>query len=240
MTPASATVRAIICDVYGTLLKVGPAPQGAAERWRCDVQNIAGPSMGVALKDFDIRCASVVAAEHAARRAAGEPFPEVDWIAVVRSAMPGLVDAPTGADRATLVSSLHAGCSRTCTAMPGALAAMESLRASGLLHGIASNAQHYTRDELTGAGFPDTFFQPELCFFSGEHGFAKPSPRVFAMLTEKLAAHGIAPHETLMVGDSIEKDIAPAAAAGWQTWQIAPDNPERSWEQIKDRITRFR
>jgi putative hydrolase of the HAD superfamily len=106
------------------------------------------------------------------------------------------------------------------------------LHDAGIRLGIASNAQTYTVAELHDAGIPFRVFDDSLIFLSGAHGFAKPSPRVFAFLTERLAESGIAPHETLMVGDSIENDIAPAAAAGWQTWRIHPDNPERSWELL--------
>jgi FMN phosphatase YigB (HAD superfamily) len=207
---AGGAVRAVICDIYGTLLHAGPPPEDAAERWRKGCQEIAGQC--VTLEEFDQRCAEAVKAQHAARRGGGEPFPEVDWPAVIRAAIPALDHT-----RALLLSSLHAACRRNCTAMPHAVEALALLRAAGIVVGIASNAQHYTRDEMTAAGFALTDFHPRLSFLSGDHGFAKPSPRVFSFLTEQLAALGIAPHETLMIGDSVENDIAPAKAAGWRT-----------------------
>jgi HAD superfamily hydrolase (TIGR01549 family) len=116
--------------------------------------------------------------------------------------------------------------------MPGALAALQSFTDAGVLLGLASNAQHYTRDELALAGFSLDQFHPALSFLSGDHGFAKPSPRVFQFLTERLAALGISPSETLMIGDSIENDIFPARAAGWQTRLISgtEENPWRDEE----------
>ena len=207
---AGGAVRAVICDIYGTLLHVGPPSADAAERWRKGCQEITGQC--VAMEEFDERCVEAVKAQHAARRGAGEPFPEVDWPAVIRASIPAL-----DYTRTLLLSSLHAACRRVCSAMPHAVEALASLRAAGIVTGIASNAQHYTRDEMTAAGFALTDFHPRLCFLSGDHGLAKPSPRVFALLTERLAALGIAPHETLMIGDSVENDIAPAKAAGWRT-----------------------
>ncbi len=219
---AAGAVRTVICDVYGTLLHAGPPPPDAVERWRRACQEIAGQSL--TLEEFDARCAATVAEQHTARRAAGEPFPEVDWLTVVRTAMPGMDNA-----RARQLSELHASCSRTCTALSGAVEALRFLHAAGILSGIASNAQHYTRNELTAAGFTLANFHPELVLFSGNHGFAKPSPRVFALLTERLAALGIAPHETLMIGDSVSNDLVPARAAGWQTCQVK----EGVWEAIR-------
>ncbi|HWB02342.1 MAG TPA: HAD family hydrolase [Verrucomicrobiales bacterium] len=214
-------VRAIICDIYGTLLEPGPPPPDAAERWERGCESIAGRTMR--LTDFDRLTADAVASQNALGRAAGEPFPEVDWLAIVQATIPGLT-----LEQAVSLSLLHAACSRTCGAVPGALGALEVFRNAGVVVGIASNAQHYTWHELEAAGFHRYLFESALCFLSGEHGFAKPSPRVFAWLKERLASLGIAPDEALMAGDSMEKDILPARAAGLKTWLIGNDD-EHSW-----------
>ncbi len=49
---------------------------------------------------------------------------------------------------------------------------------------------------------------------SSRIGFYKPDPRIFAAA---LANLGIHPHDAVMVGDSIEKDCAPARAMGMAT-----------------------
>ena len=217
--------RAVICDIYGTLLRVGPPPVDAPARWLRECKSLTGQS--IPLHEFNIRCAGAIASQHALRRASGEPFPEVDWPAVVQSAVPSLTDNGQTLD----LSVLHAACSRTCVAMPGSLTALKFLTDAGVLLGLASNAQHYTRDELTLAGFSLDHFHPALSFLSGDHGFAKPSPRVFQFLTERLASLGILPSETLMIGDSMENDILPARAAGWQTQLISgsAENPWSGW-----------
>jgi FMN phosphatase YigB (HAD superfamily) len=63
-------------------------------------------------------------------------------------------------------------------------------------------------------------FEPDLCFWSFEHGFSKPDPHVFQILTARMAAQGMQPQEVLMVGDRADNDIEPAQAFGWQTWQL--------------------
>lgn len=245
-----AGVRAVICDVYGTLLQVGPPPENAEELWKSACSDLHAsliedePSLEdaaanwpegclglgiplITLLDFNARCDSRTAAENALSRAAGEPYPDQDWVEMVFAEWPGLHYYPEVKPFVEWCR-LHARCCRTCVALPGALQTLEAARNAGLLLGIASNAQTYTISELHDAGIPFGEFDDKLIFLSGAHGFAKPSPRVFAHLTEKLAAIGIAPHETLMIGDSLENDIAPAAAAGWRTWHIGP----RTWAEL--------
>ena len=223
MNEALAGVRAVICDIYGTLLAVetpGCGPLG----WEGACQGWTGRR--IPLEMFNARCAALTAEANAVRRQAGEPYPEVDWFAILRGVVGG--ELPGGAEALRLLSNHHARCVRHCTAMPGAVEALRHLHDGGVRLGMASNAQDYTRWEMENARVPLEMFDPPLCFLSGDHGFAKPSPRVFATLSEKLAALGIAPHETLMVGDSLENDIIPAAAAGWRTWHLGP----RTWAEL--------
>lgn len=215
--PSSPEVRAVICDLYGTLLKVLPPPADAAERWASGLVALL-PGPVPPLTAFNQLCREIITGRNESRRQTGEAHPEVDWLEVIMEALPA-----EDRVRAAAISRLHAACSRTCVAMPGAAEALEHLRKQGVLLGIASNAQDYTRLEFTGAGFRFGDFESDLVFLSGEHGFSKPSPRVFSLLTEWLALRGIAPGEILMAGDSLENDIQPATVAGWQTRLIGAE-----------------
>jgi FMN phosphatase YigB (HAD superfamily) len=255
LTDDLSGVRAVICDVYGTLLQVGPPPENAEELWSSACRDLCArlrrdemPPEGAAdfwqegclglgtpplsLLDFNARCEAWIAAENARSRSGGEPFPDQDWMEMVLAEWPGLRALSVGAF--VEWSWLHASCCRTCSALPGALQTLEAARNAGLLLGLASNAQTYTVSELHESGIPFGDFDDKLIFLSGAHGFAKPSPRVFALLTERLAGLDIEPQETLMVGDSLEKDIVPATAAGWRTWHIGP----RTWEELRTALER--
>ena len=218
-------VRAVIFDVYHTLLSVGPGPEDAAEQWVALWQENFGPAPSLSLLDFDEACRVVVGQDHARRLLDGVAWPEVDWPSVAVGAAADL--AGLSPEKLDLFLSSHAKLQRRTHAMPGAAAFLTKIRASGILTGIASNAQRYTFAELTAAGIPPDSFAPDLCFWSFEHGFSKPDPAVFAPLTKKLAAWGIAPPETLMIGDRPDNDISPARAAGWQTWLF-----EGSWPDL--------
>ena len=52
-------------------------------------------------------------------------------------------------------------------------------------------------------------------------GVRKPDPQIFRL---GVAALGLQPQETLMIGDSQEKDILPAQSMGCQTFQITPSS----------------
>jgi putative hydrolase of the HAD superfamily len=238
--PSFPEVRAVICDLYGTLLKVLPPPRDAAERWRTGCEALLPAAQGITLPECDARCREAVREAHRRRRESGEMFPEVDWREILATVFPALrvvnrnPESPAPregiSERASVLARLHAACSRTCVAMPGAQRVLEQLAARGVLLGVASNAQEYTRAEFTGAGFSFGDFAADLTFLSYEHGFAKPSARVFTLLTAALAARGIAPAQTLMVGDRADNDLAPAAAAGWRTWQFSETRGD--WGQL--------
>ena len=53
-------------------------------------------------------------------------------------------------------------------------------------------------------------------------GVRKPDPQIFRL---GVAVLGLEPQETVMIGDSQEKDILPAQSIGCQTIQITPSSP---------------
>ena len=57
-------------------------------------------------------------------------------------------------------------------------------------------------------------------------GVRKPDPQIFRL---GVAALGLQPQETIMIGDSQEKDILPAQSIGCQTFQITPSSPLSSF-----------
>lgn len=234
--------RAVIFDIYRTVLDVGPPPDDAdvqwAALWR---ERLGGGGARLTLAEFRAAAETEVAREHAAARAVGIAFPEVDWPAVVRAAMPEVaaLDAAGQADFVFRQTEL----SHTVRLMPGAVAVLSLLHERGVRLGIASNAQAYTLRELAealaGTGAEPAWFEPALSFWSFEHGFSKPDAHVFRLLTARLRARGIAANETLMVGDRLDNDIAPAQAQGWQTWQMGEGDGRSGgdWAQLAAALT---
>jgi len=236
--PRTLNVRAVLFDIYGTLLEAGPPPPDAASRWIALCRRALGGPLGPDLQQFGDACKAAIAREHAAAQTVGIAFPEVYWPAIACEALPELSRLTVAARDDFLLA--HAGLTHTVRLMPDAAATLKSLAAAGLTLGIASNCQPYTLRELdlalTAAGLAPDIFAPDLCFFSFAHGFSKPDPHVFRLLTARLRARGIAPAATLMIGDRLDNDIEPARAQGWQTWRPSPGG----WPALRDRLLRQR
>jgi len=215
-------IRAVIADVYGTLLGVGPAPTDAEARWEFLWEDKLRITARLSLKEFSAACDAVIAREHAAARQHGIQLPEIYWPGVVSEVLPELARLVEAERDEFLYRQAQAW--HTVRLMPGAPEILRALAGAGVRAGIASNAQAYTIRELdvalAGAGLSRACFTPDLCFWSCEHGFSKPDPHVFRLLSARLQRYGIKGVETLMVGDRWDTDIEPARAQGWQTWLL--------------------
>jgi FMN phosphatase YigB (HAD superfamily) len=217
-------IRAVIFDVYTTILEIGPPPPDADALW----QRLFGEMLGIipplTRTQFSAATAQVIARRHADARSRGIQWPEIQWPSVVLEVIPNLACLPARKLDDFLLNQMQIG--RTLRLADGATECLRWLNKTHHLLGIASNSQAYTLRELdaalSGAGLKLSMFDPDLRFWSFEHGFSKPDPHVFRMLTARLEARGISPAETLMVGDRLDNDIEPARAFGWQAWQLTP------------------
>lgn len=222
-------IRAVIFDVYGTLLEVTPAPADAAERWAELCQRTFGGPPRLSPDEFAAACQRVITDEHVRAGALGVQYPEVYWPAIVVDVLPEL--AGRGESERDQFLFEQAGLWHTVRLMPGAADALRLLMSRGIRLGIASNAQPYTLRELdqalATAGLSSAIFAPEICFWSFAHGYSKPNPHVFRQLAARLRPLAITAAETLMVGDRIDNDIAPARAHGWRTWRLANDSRDQ-------------
>jgi FMN phosphatase YigB (HAD superfamily) len=217
-------IRAVICDIYGTLLEVGPPPPDAEARWSRLWRTHVGTSRAPTLHELEDAVRQRIPSHHAAGRARGLIQPEIDWPALAADAFPDLNQLPPTIRPEFFFQ--HARLRRSTRLAPGAADCLRALHQSGRLLGIASNAQACTRLELARSladhGLDCSLFTEAASFFSYQHGVAKPDPRVFQSLAHHLLSLGIEPSETLMVGDRLDTDIAPATAAGWATWLLHP------------------
>lgn len=227
------TPRAVLFDVYATLLRVGPPPPDADAQWNRLFLDFFGATPRLGRLEFSVASNQCVAQQHTLARARGILFPEVQWPAIVAEALPEFASLPQAQQEEFIFRQMQIG--RTLCLQAGAKEVLTFLRERGCLLGIASNSQAYTlrelREYLAPAGLSLDLFDPGLCFWSFAHGFSKPDPHVFQMLTARLAARGLAPDEILMVGDRVDNDIEPARAFGWQTWLLAaasaPSKPDQ-------------
>ncbi|MCU0785507.1 MAG: HAD family hydrolase [Verrucomicrobia bacterium] len=217
-------IKAVIFDVYTTILEVGPPPPGADALWQRLFGEMLGITPPLTRTQFSVATAQVIARLHAHARSRGIQWPEIQWPSVVLEVIPSLAALPAHKLDDFLLNQMQTG--RTLRLANGAAECLRWLYETHHLLGIASNSQAYTLRELNaalqGTGLNLSVFDRDVCFWSFEHGFSKPDPHVFRILTARLQARGIRPAETLMVGDRLDNDIEPARGYGWQTWLLDP------------------
>lgn len=232
-------LRAVICDIYHTLLAVKPPAADAETRWLAFWDSIPGMKRRMSMEKFSAATKAIIDREHAVARANGVAHPEILWSRVLKEAVPELAHLPPAICDELLwqqAQFLH-----TVQLMPGAAEALRKLQAKGIVLGLASNSQPYTLRELdaalASAGLSRQLFDPALCFFSFEHGFSKPDPAVFRLLSKKLESRGISTEQILMIGNRLDNDVLPAKAQGWQTWHFteqtsAQTDQQGNWHQF--------
>jgi putative hydrolase of the HAD superfamily len=93
-------------------------------------------------------------------------------------------------------------------AFPDVEPALDDLSASRRLAVLTNGAPDLQREKMEGAGL-DRYF--EAVVISGDLGFGKPDPRIFAVALDALGASA---GEAAMVGDSINRDVRAAQRAG--------------------------
>jgi|ERR1051325_4355371 FMN phosphatase YigB (HAD superfamily) len=237
-------IRAVIFDVYGTLLQVGPPPTDADARWRSLFRDAFHAEPKLSRLEFAVACNHLIAQRHASAHARGISFPEICWPSVVAAVLPEFARLAAGAQEEFLFQHIQTG--RTTHLHAGAAEALRWLAGNHCALGIASNAQAYSLRELAeglgSAGLDLSAFERELCFWSYQHGFSKPDPHVFQILLTRLEARGIGPAETLMVGDRLDNDVEPAQAQGFQRWWLS-ENPSSTglagdWKKLSEWLRR--
>ncbi|SRR6266851_4332578 len=90
---------------------------------------------------------------------------------------------------------------------PAAIRTLDMLAAHYRLALVTNGAPAVQREKLEATGLGARF---EAAVISGELGIGKPEPGIFAAALGKL---NVAPSDAVMVGDSMERDIAGARAA---------------------------
>jgi len=224
-------IRAVIFDIYGTLLisgsgDVGPAAAEDDEQALLAALDDAGLPPPASGRGTEILHREILAAQ-ARRREQGIEFPEIDILSVWQQVLTAL-DLPAPSARQLQTFALSYECRvNPVWPMPNMAQTLSGIRDLGLAMGIVSNAQFYTPTLLqhfSGMSLDTLGFRKELCVWSWREQEGKPSRALFKKVLRPLQAqHGITPQQTLYVGNDRLKDIWPAASLGMRTALFAAD-----------------
>ena len=239
-------IRAVLFDVYGTLLISGSGDVGTLSENRKESSfSEALSAAGITFRgDGSTGISQLVAAiekSHADSRADGIEFPEVDIVAIWKHTLSslasgGMIDRREHPDsqlqRLAVEYELR---SNPVWPMPTADACLQALSESEIMLGLISNAQFFTPimlNELLGGDKAATVFDGALQFFSYEHQQAKPGRYLYELARDALSQRGVSASETLFVGNDMLNDIFPAHQVGFRTALFAGD--ERSLRMRSD------
>lgn len=239
-------VKAIIFDIYGTLLV---SASGDIEQAEISGNNLktAFRNAGVAFTDAGMENDDKLTADLLSRfvklihqhqerhRNNGKPFPEVDirkvWADLIEYALTQkILKKETDYDpvKLTFIFELL---SNQVWPMPGMKEIIRYLNDKDYPLGIVSNAQFYTpvmmNYFLSGKISSDEnirYFDPDLTVFSYRLLKAKPDASVFEPVLNNLKKkYGIPPEEAVFVGNDMYKDIYTAGISGMKTIFFAGD-----------------
>jgi putative hydrolase of the HAD superfamily len=239
-------IRAVLFDIYGTLLVSGSGDVGTAhEVTRDDALRGALEEAGLLrhgqpLARSEGLLEQIILQHHERARREGIEYPEVDILEVWGDALAALGLPPAAPEALRRLAAAYECATNPVWPMPGMPEILDWLAGRGWPLGIVSNAQFYTPltlEALTGRDLPALGFDPSLCAWSWQLREAKPSPRLFRLVLRRLEKrHGIAPQEVLYVGNDMLKDIAPARALGLRTVLFAGDRRSLRLRQGDPRV----
>lgn len=235
--PALSGIRAVLFDVYGTLVisgsgDVGTTRQAACEAAVSEALTACGAGMDSPLDRGTELLFAAIERSHARSRARGIEHPEVDavevWAEVVRDlAAAGAIEKEIWeSGELERLAVEYEGRANPVWPMPGVRECLEGLRSKGLVLGIVSNAQFYTPllfEALLGTPIDAWGFEPELQIYSYRHGRAKPGTELHQAAARALDLREILPSEVIYVGNDVLNDVLPAATVGFRTALFAGD-----------------
>lgn len=245
--PKLTGIRAVIFDVYGTLLVSGSGDislasegsrGGAALEALRAVQGESATGTDGSPLSGDALVAHLHDAVHAAHAASASEHPEVEIRDLWREVF-GELGVQLNATQIEHFAVEYECRVNPIWPMPGLVETLEGLVGAGKQLGIVSNAQFFTPlsfAPLSGKPLGGWGFDPAICVWSYEHREAKPGKFLYERCAEALAARGLAPQEALFVGNDLRNDVWPAQQVGFKTALFAGDARSLRWRRDDDRL----
>lgn len=229
-----AAIRSVLFD-YGLTLVTFSRPDASLQRAYTDIAARIAGRLGIDPPD----AATLVTQVHdrvdaaIARHAAAASLEEIDVAEVYREAYASLdVALPDeGLDEVQRIE--QEAWLDGVTVVAEAPEVLARLRSAGLRLGLCSNAPYRTasmRAQLVHVGLAPLL---DSATFSGAVGWRKPSPRIIESALRDLRADAAT---TVMVGDSMEEDIAAAHASGLRGVLVGAAASQNSADAVIERL----
>lgn len=242
--PKLAGIRAVVFDVYGTLLVSGSgdisltsgAARGEAASEALTAVGIEKPVDGQRVVETLLQA---IQRDH---RESPHEFPEVEIRDIWRTTLDDF-GVQLGEEAVELLAVEYECRVNPIWPMPGLEDCLTTIANGGLLLGIVSNAQFFTPlafPALTGQSLDQWGFAPDWCVWSYAHRRAKPGVFLYEQAAAALAERGVSPGETLYVGNDLRNDVWPAQRVGMRTALFAGDQRSLRWRKDDSRVAGVR
>jgi len=216
-----STLRAVIFDLWGTLITDTPELSGEREKARLEGLASALAASGLSYRPAEVERAYRQAAEESQRlQAQGRDLPSRERAALFLRQLDSELAARATPELLAALERSPIEVARRFPPrlIPGAVETLEAVRRAGHLTGLISNTGATPgpalRPVLAGHGLLALL---DVATFSDEAGECKPAPGVFR---RTLSALGVEPAEAVFVGDTPELDVAGPQQVGMWTVQI--------------------
>ncbi|WP_457571878.1 HAD family hydrolase [Desulfovulcanus sp.] len=254
-TSLSIRPRAVIFDVYGTILisAAGDIGHDAAQDsekafWQAlELSGLIDAGFAAGSLDSEVRITEVlrdlIRQEHNRKKEAGIQYPEVDIVDIWQKLLAVLGLKVVSKEAVCSLALVYELRVNPVWPMPGLTKTLSTLQQRGVVLGIISNAQFYTPlilETLLETSLSELGFGNDLCIWSYKEGVAKPAVALFEKLQQRLAKYNISPQEVIYVGNDMLKDILPAMQIGWKTALFAGDRRSLRWREGDKRVVGLR
>ena len=240
-------IRAVLFDVYGTLLVSGAGEVGTTKDVPVETDlsaclTAAGFSgdteeAGICLAD---RLRREIHGLHEVRREEGVEYPEVDILKVWQEVLyalraEGLLRGNVTGEAVQRLAVEYECLVNPVWPMPGMVETLHGLRDRGIKLGLVSNAQFFTPLLFAAFGYAtweELGIVETCCAWSYELLEAKPSPNLFEKALQVLEeSHGIRAEEVLYIGNDMWNDVWGAAKMGMPALLFAGDTRSLRWRE---------
>lgn len=233
---AIGRVKAVIFDVYGTLIRSGAGdislaqPANQSEIIRRLLQS-GGFELAKSSANYASQFNQEIQRRHQESRRQGMDFPEVDileiWSALIRQWTRQNSINPLGLSNLRRLAIEYECAVNPVWPNEGCREIIDHCRRAGLRLGIVSNAQFYTPlmlEALLGKTPSALGFHPALQLWSYLEKRAKPDPALCETIARRLQSQfRIQRKETIFIGNDMRKDIWSAQQAGLRGVLFAGD-----------------
>ncbi len=234
-----AGLRAVLFDVYGTLLisasgelkkRTDLVARAEAVRAAFAAATIAG-DIPVPATAAAAALIQIIQEIHERARAAGIAYPEVEIVDVWKHTIARLIASGLLAPAAERIDVCRLALEYEVRVnpvwpMPGLVDCLDQLRDRSMQLGLVTNAQFFTPEifpALLGRTLEELGFHAGLQWYSYRYGRAKPDLWLFEQARAGLSRSGVAASEVLYVGNDVLNDVCPARRVGFRTALFAGD-----------------